>query len=98
MFFSGTEKFLVQDAPGLVRQAMDMGIMGLVRKAGDYFSSNFSKLFGGEATPDEVKSKDLNFADKKTAPLNIIGNPNYSINMRLQAGESLSDIIRSLRN
>lgn len=65
MFFSGLEKFAVQDAPGLVRQAMDMGIMGLVRKAGDYFSGNFSKLFGGgeEVTPQKIKMEDLTYTN-----------------------------------
>jgi hypothetical protein len=60
MFYSGAEKFLVQDAPGLVRQAMDMGIMGLVRKAGDYFSGNFSKLFGDNIiSPQQRKRTDI---------------------------------------
>ena len=67
MFFSGLEKFAIQDAPGLVRQAMDMGIMGLVRKAGDYFSGNFSKLFGGqELTPQKIKMGDLKYTDPIT--------------------------------
>jgi len=92
MFYSGAEKFLVQDAPGLVRQAMDMGIMGLARKAGDYFSSNFSKLFGGgeELTPQKVKAQ-----DKDITANDIIGNPNYSINIRRLAGEPLSQILKS---
>ena len=92
MFFSGLEKFAIQDAPDLVRQAMDMGIMGLARKAGDYFSSNFSKLFGGdeEVTPQKVKAQ-----DKDITANDIIGNPNYSINIRRLAGEPLSDILKS---
>jgi len=77
MFFSGLEKFAIQDAPGLVRQALDMGIMGLVRKAGDYFSGNFSKLFGGqEVTPQKIKMEDLKYTNPiqtksiKQIPLN----------------------------
>ena len=92
MFFSGAERFLVQDAPKLVEQGMNMGIMGLARKAGDYFSSNFSKLFGGgeEVTPQKVKAQ-----DKDITADDIIGNPKYSINIRRLAGEPLSDILKS---
>ena len=56
MFFSGLEKFAVQDAPGLVRQAMDMGIMGLARKGFNIFS----RLFGGDTvSPQQRKRSDI---------------------------------------
>ena len=50
MFYSGAEKFLVQDAPKLVERGMDMGIMGI-----------FSKLFGQVGnllSPQQVKRSD----------------------------------------
>ena len=56
MFFSDLEKFAVQDAPGLVRQAMDMGIMGLARKGFNIFS----RLFGGDTvSPQQRKRSDI---------------------------------------
>ena len=56
MFFSGLEKFAVQDAPGLVRRAMDMGIMGLARKGFNIFS----RLFGGDTvSPQQRKRSDI---------------------------------------
>jgi hypothetical protein len=50
MFYSGAEKFLVQDAPKLVKRGMNMGIMGI-----------FSKLFGQVGnllSPQQVKRSD----------------------------------------
>jgi hypothetical protein len=39
---------------------MDMGVMGLVRKTGDYLSSNFSKLFGNSPiSPEQRKRSDI---------------------------------------
>ena len=49
-YYSGFEKFLQEDAPGLVKQGMNMGIMGI-----------FSKLFGQVGnllSPKQVKRSD----------------------------------------
>jgi hypothetical protein len=77
MFFSRGEQVFQQYLPGIVEQAMDMGIMGLARKAGDYFSGNFSKLFGNqEVTPQKIKMEDLKYTNPiqtkgiKQIPLN----------------------------
>jgi hypothetical protein len=60
MFFSRGEQGLQQYLPGIVEQAMDMGVMGLVRKTGDYLSSNFSKLFGNSPiSPEQRKRSDI---------------------------------------
>jgi hypothetical protein len=44
---------------------------------------------------DSVDQTGNNVFNTDTNKNNIIGNPNFSINMRLKAGESLSDIIKS---
>ena len=44
---------------------------------------------------DSVDQTGNNVLNTDTNKNNIIGNPNFSINMRLNAGESLSDIIKS---
>ena len=44
---------------------------------------------------DSVDQTGNNVFNTDTNKNNIIGNPNFSINMRLNAGESLSDIIKS---
>jgi hypothetical protein len=60
MFNSRGEQVLQQYLPGIVKQGMDMGIMGLARKAGDYFKSNFSKLFGNSPiSPEQRKRTDI---------------------------------------
>ena len=60
MFFSRGEQGLQQYLPGIVEQAMDMGVMGLVRKTGDYLSSNFSRLFGDNiVSPQQRKRSDI---------------------------------------
>jgi len=49
-YYSGFEKFLQEDAPGLVKQGMNMGVMGI-----------FSKLFGQVSnllSPQQVKRSD----------------------------------------
>ena len=60
MFNSRGEQVLQQYLPGIVEQAMDMGIMGLFRKAGDYASGKFSKLFGNNIiNPQQIKRTDI---------------------------------------
>ena len=55
MFFSRGEQGLQQYLPGIVKQGMDMGIMGLAKKGFDIFS----KLFGGDQiSPQQIKRTD----------------------------------------
>ena len=56
MFNSRGEQVLQQYLPGIVKQGMDMGIMGLARKGFDIFS----KLFGGDTvSPQQIKRTDI---------------------------------------
>jgi len=56
MFNSRGEQVLQQYLPGIVKQGMDMGIMGLARKGFDIFS----RLFGGDTvSPQQIKRTDI---------------------------------------
>jgi len=56
MFNSRGEQVLQQYLPGIVKQGMDMGIMGLARKGFDIFS----RLFGGDTvSPQQRKRSDI---------------------------------------
>ena len=48
------QQYLQEDAPGLVKQGMDMGIMGLARKGFDIFS-NYLVIY---SSPQQVKRTD----------------------------------------